>query len=211
MARSSRVSPDVSNVDGSRWSTVCAISIQKPFLWSEVKISIWWLVPSGQRGAQCTVWYMKPVRVSIDVPQAREAVYDFLDVLANHERFTDHMLRDWRYEGPVRGVGAKAKVTAVAAGRSDTLDLEVIEAERPIRSVERNVAANGRVLTGTYTLAELPGGGTRITFESAWLRVPRSEALVAPLVRAVVRRGNKRAMERLAEQLPAHKADDASR
>ena len=141
--------------------------------------------------------------MSIDVPPAREDVYDFLDVLANHELFTGHMMRDWRYEGPARGVGAKAKVTAVAAGRTDTLDLEVIEAERPARNVERNVGASGRVMTGTYTLAGLPGGGTRITFESAWLRVPRGEALVAPLVRAVVRRGNKRAMERLAEQLRA--------
>lgn len=150
------------------------------------------------------------MRVSIGVPQAREDVYDFLDVLANHEFFTDHMMRDWRYEGPARGVGAKAKVTAVAAGRTDTLDMEVVEAERPTRNVERNVGASGRVLTGTYTLAELPGGGTRITFQSAWLRVPRSEALAAPLVRAVVRRGNKRAMERLAEQLRAHKVGDAS-
>jgi polyketide cyclase/dehydrase/lipid transport protein len=153
---------------------------------------------------------MKPVRVSIDVPQARADVYDFLDVLANHELFTDHMMRDWRYEGPARGVGAKAKVTAFAAGRTDTLDMEVVEADRPTRNVERNVGGSGRVLTGTYTLAELPGGGTRITFESAWLRVPRSEALAAPLVRAVVRRGNKRAMERLAEQLRAYKVSDAS-
>ena len=190
----------------------------------------------------CTVWYMKPVRVSIDVPQAREDVYDFLDVLANHELFTDHMMRDWRYEGPARGVGAKAKVTAVAVGRTDTLDMEVIEAERPARNVERNVGASGRVLTGTYTLAGLPGGGTRITFESVWLRVPRSEALAAPLVRACVARAvaqhqvaerrrhrggaaarrrcmdlpradrgsNKRAMERLDEQLRDHKAGDAS-
>jgi hypothetical protein len=159
---------------------------------------------------QCTVWYMKPVRVSIDVPQAREDVYDFLDVLANHELFTDHMMREWRYEGPARGVGAKAKVTAVAAGRTETLDMQVIEAERPARNVERNVGASGRVMTGSYTLAELPGGGTGITFESAWLRVPRNEALAAPLVRVVVRRGNKRSMERLAEQLRAHKAGDAS-
>jgi hypothetical protein len=153
---------------------------------------------------------MKPVRVSIDVPQAREDVYDFLDVLANHELFTDHMLRDWRCEGPARGVGAKAKVTAVAAGRSDPLDMEVIETERPTRNMERNVAASGRVMTGTYTLAELPGGGTRITFESAWLRVPRSEAVAAPLVRALVRRGNQRSLERLAEQLRAREAGDAS-
>ena len=158
---------------------------------------------------KCTVWYMKPVRVSIDVSQAREDVYDFLDVLANHELFTDHMFRDWRCEGPARGVGAKAKVTAVATGRSETIDLEVIEAERPTQNVERSVGASGRAATGTYTLAELPGGGTRITFETAWLRAPRSEALAAPLVRAMVRRGNKRAMERLAEQLRTHTAGDA--
>lgn len=150
---------------------------------------------------------MKPVRASIDVPQAREDVYDFLDVLANHELFTDHMLRDWRCEGPARGVGAKAKMSAVSGGRTEALDMEVIDAEPPTRTVERNVGASGRVATGTYTLAELPGGGTRITFESAWLRVPRNEALAAPLVRAVLRRGNKRSLERLAELLQASNAD----
>jgi hypothetical protein len=120
------------------------------------------------------------------------------------------MLRDWRYEGPARGAGAKAKMTAVVAGRSDPLDMEVIESERPTRNVERNVAASGRVMTGTYTLAELPGGGTRITFESAWLRVPRSEAIAAPLVRSLVRRGNQRSLERLAGRLRAREADDSS-
>jgi hypothetical protein len=141
---------------------------------------------------------MKPVRVSIDVPRAREDVYDFLDVLANHERFTDHMFRDWRCEGPARGVGAKVTVTAVAGGRDEAVDIEVVEAEPPTRTVERSTGASGRVVLGTYTLAELPGGGTRIAFESAWQHVPRGEALAAPLVRAMVRRGNQRALERLA-------------
>ncbi|HEY0937794.1 MAG TPA: hypothetical protein VGD91_29145 [Trebonia sp.] len=154
---------------------------------------------------------MKPVRVSIDVPQACEDVYDFLDVLANHQLFTGHLLRDWHFEGPARGVGAKASMTAVAAGRTDALDLEVIEAERPSRNVERSTAASGRVMTGTYTLAGLPGGGTRVTFESAWLQVPRSEALAAPLVRAVLRRGNQRSLERLAEQLRAPRTGTAGR
>jgi hypothetical protein len=139
--------------------------------------------------------------VSIDVPEPREDVYDFLDVLANHERFTDHMFRDWKYEGPAGGVGAKATLTAVAAGRSETITVEVVDAERPARTVERNTGVSGRVATGTYTLAELAGGGTQITFESAWLKVPRTEALAAPVVRAVVRRGNQRALERLAALL----------
>jgi hypothetical protein len=153
---------------------------------------------------------MKPVRVSIDVPQGRQDVYDFLDVLANHELFTDHMLRDWHCTGPARGVGAKASVTAVVGGRTEALDMEVIEAKRPERNVERNVGASGRVATGTYTLAELPGGGTRVTFESAWLRVPRGEALAGPVVRAMLRRGNKRSLERLAERLAVREAGDAS-
>ena len=45
---------------------------------------------------------MKPVRVSTEVPFPREEVFDFLDVTANHEPFTDHVLRDWEYSGPAR-------------------------------------------------------------------------------------------------------------
>lgn len=152
---------------------------------------------------------MKPVRVSVDVPQARDDVYGYLDVLANHELFTGHMFRDWRYDGPARGVGARARLTAIAGGRAEAIDMEVTEAERPVRTVERSVGASGRVTTGIYTLAELPGGGTRVTFEVAWLKAPRSEALAAPLVRAVVRRGNQRALGQLAGQLQARSADDA--
>jgi hypothetical protein len=59
------------------------------------------------------------------------------------------------------------------------------------------------VATGTYTLEPLPSGGTKISFEYAWQQAPLSERLAAPLVRAVLRRGNERAMERLAEQLAA--------
>ena len=70
------------------------------------------------------MWCMKPVRVSIDVAQAREDVYDFLD-------------------------------------------------------------------------------------ENAWARVPRREALAAPLVRAILRRGNQRSLERLAGELQAGKAGGA--
>ena len=38
---------------------------------------------------------MKPVRVSVDVPNPRPEVYEFLDVLGNHEQFTDHFMVDW--------------------------------------------------------------------------------------------------------------------
>jgi carbon monoxide dehydrogenase subunit G len=147
---------------------------------------------------------MKPVRVSIDVPNPREQVFDFLDVMANHEPFTDHMLREWRYSGPPRGIGSKAEVTVVAGGRSERVEIEVIAAERPRTIVEQNIGAGGkRIASGTYTLEELPGGGTRIVFEYAWKQAPLSERLGAPLIRAILRRGNQRAMTRLADQLAA--------
>jgi hypothetical protein len=144
---------------------------------------------------------MRPVHVTIDVPAHPTTVYDYLDVLANHERFTDHMLRDWHYDGPERGIGARARFTAVAAGRTEAVSLEVIEAVPSTRSVERNTGAGGRVATGTYTLVPLPTGGTRITFEYAWQTAPLSERLAAPLTRAVMRRGSQRALQRLAAEL----------
>jgi hypothetical protein len=145
---------------------------------------------------------MKPVTVTTNVPQSRELVFDVLDVMANHEPFTSHMLTDWRYSGPDRGIGSKAKVTATVGGRRDSVEIEVIAAQRPETIVERNVGAAGRrIATGTYRLEELPIGGTRIEFEYAWKRAPFSERVTAPLVRAMMRRENERAMARLAEQL----------
>lgn len=145
-----------------------------------------------------------PVTVSIDVPQSREHVYDHLDLLANHEAFTDHVLVDWRLSGPARGVGARVRVDSIAGGRKDPTEMEVVDAQPPARIVERNVSAGGdRVGLGTYELSELPSGGTRVAFTYAWERAPLPDRLLAPLVRALLRRANRRAMERLAERLSA--------
>src|SRR3954468_10626793 len=105
----------------------------------------------------------KPVIVSVDVPHDIDHVFDFLDVMANHEAFNDHLMRDWELSGPPRGVGARARVRTKALGMSDVVDFEVVEAERPTRIVERNVASKARRTgQGTYVLAPLPGGGTHI-------------------------------------------------
>jgi hypothetical protein len=147
---------------------------------------------------------MKPVRVSVDVPQDRDDVYAFLDVLANHESFTDHMLVDWECSGPDRGVGSKARVHTKIGGRKDPVDIEVVAATPPSTIVERNVSAGGRrVGTGTYTLDPPPGGGTRITFEYAWRQAPLADRIGAPVIRTVLRHGNARAMQRLAGELAA--------
>ncbi len=113
---------------------------------------------------------MKPVTVSVDVPQPPEAVYDFLDVLANHEAFLDHFLVDWKFSGPPRGVGAKAEARASAPMSQDWTEFEVVEAERPRRIVEQGVGLKGKRRTrGTYRLKSLPDGGTEISFELAWI------------------------------------------
>ena len=148
------------------------------------------------------MWYMKPVHVSTDVPYPREEVYDFLDVMANHEPFTDHLMHDWEYSGPDRGVGSKARVKVTAGGRTDSIEIEVVSAQRPTKIVEQNTGAGGRrVANGTYTLEQLDSGGTRINFEYSWQQAPVSERLMSPVVRSILRRANEQAMDRLARQL----------
>lgn len=145
---------------------------------------------------------MKPISVSVTVERPRDEVYAFLDVLGNHEQFTDHFLRDWTLSGPAAGVGARARFRVRAGGRDDWMDVEVLEAEAPARTVERTVGAGGkRVTRGTYTLTELAGGRTRVDFVIAYEQAPASERLASPLVRAIIRRGNARALERLRERL----------
>lgn len=143
---------------------------------------------------------MKPVTVSATVPKPREEVYDFLELLPNHERFCDHFLTQWSFSGPRRGVGAHAHFTANTTGTiKDWTDTEVIEAERPGRLVEESTGARGKRLTrGTYTLEPVAEDGTKVSFEFVWVNVPRSERVLAPLLRNWVRRSNQKALKRLA-------------
>ncbi|WP_225094632.1 SRPBCC family protein [Streptomyces sp. CoH27] len=148
---------------------------------------------------------MKPVSVSIDVPQTPQQVYDFLDVMAHHERFTDHYLGNWRYDGPDRGIGSSATVTAALGGTRTDVTIEVVEADAPRRIVERNVSAAGRRLAhGTYTVEALPSGGSRVSFTYTWVRAPLADRLLAPVVRSVMRRANRTVMQRLATELARH-------
>jgi len=145
---------------------------------------------------------MKPITVSTVVDRPREEVYEYLDVLANHEAFTDHFLTDWSVSGPASGVGAKVRVKAKAPGAEQWLDIEVLEAKAPERTVENAVSAGGKRRTcGTYTLTELPGNRTLVEFEFGYLSAPALERPALPLMRPWLRRANEKAMERLAEQL----------
>jgi uncharacterized protein YndB with AHSA1/START domain len=147
---------------------------------------------------------MKPITVSTTVPQPREEVYAFLDVLGNHEPFTNHMLVDWTLSGPRTGVGAKARMRSNTPGPKQWADMEVIDATPGERIVEQAVGAKGRRRTeGTYTLRDAPDGGTDVRFEFRYLEAPASERLMMPLLRSYLQRGNQKAMERLHETLTA--------
>lgn len=145
---------------------------------------------------------MKPVTVETVVARPPLEVFEFLDALANHERFLDHYLVEWKFSGPQRGVGAKARARVDAPASQDHFEFEVTEAEAPARIVEHGVSSGGkRETVGTYRLEPLADGGTRIEFELDFLQLPRSERLIPPLTRAFAKRVNAKAMRRLAGQL----------
>ena len=144
---------------------------------------------------------MKPVTVSVRIDRAREDVFSFLDVLANHAQFTDHMLVDWSFDGPAAGVGGKARMRANVPGEQ-WMEMEVIESVSPVCTVEESVGARGKRRTrGTYTLDALPDGATDVHFQLEVLEAPLSERLATPLIRAYMRRANAKAMHRLGETL----------
>jgi len=144
---------------------------------------------------------MKPVTVATTVSKSRQEVFEFLDLLANHAGFLDHFLVDWKFSGPPRGVGAQARARANTPGSQDWWEFEVTDSG-PERIVEEGVSAGGKRRTrGTYELRERPDSGTEISFELAWLEVPRSERIAPFLTRAFVRRVNAKSMRRLAAEL----------
>jgi hypothetical protein len=153
---------------------------------------------------------MRPISASVRVNRAREDVFAFLDVLANHVQFTDHMLVDWSFDGPAAGVGAKARMRANAPG-NQWMGMEVLESLAPIRTVEETVGAHGKRRTrGAYTLDELPGDATDIHFQLEVIHAPLSERFAAPLVRAYMKRANAKAIRRLAQTLN-HEPPEAAR
>jgi ribosome-associated toxin RatA of RatAB toxin-antitoxin module len=148
---------------------------------------------------------VKPITVSTEVPSSTHEVYEFLDVLGNHESFMDHFMVDWKLSGPKRGVGAKANVRVKATAEKDWTDVEIVEADSGRRLVEETIGGPSakRRTRGTYHLEKLPDDGTRITFELEFTEMPRGERLMGPLNRAYVRRVNRKAMRRLKERLTA--------
>lgn len=144
----------------------------------------------------------EPVTVSVEVGRPRQEVFEYVDVLANHERWMGHLFKDWRFEGPRRGVGAIARARVDAPGSREQARFEVVESTAPERIVEKGETAHGKRETrGTYRFTELEGGRTRIEFELEWLKTPRSERIAPFLSRAFMGRANGKGMKKLAALL----------
>jgi uncharacterized protein YndB with AHSA1/START domain len=144
----------------------------------------------------------EPVTVSVEVARPRQEVFEYVDVLANHERWMKLLYKDWSFDGPKRGVGAIAKAQVDAPAAREKVTFEVVESVAPERIVEAGESAHGKRETrGTYRFTELDGGGTKIEFELAWVKAPRTERMVPFVSRAFMGRALGKAMKKLAALL----------
>ncbi len=127
------------------------------------------------------------VAVSTTIDRPRDEVYALVGDLHAHERWTNHFLTDWKPAGD--GVSVKLK----GGGRSEI---------HPISSTPDAVVEEGtdgkRRTRGTYALRPLDDRRTEVTFTNEILqRGSRVEALADPLVKAMLKRNNAKALARL--------------
>ena len=100
---------------------------------------------------------MGPVSVTTSIDQPRDAVFAYLEDLANHPEFCDHFLKDWRMLGldtAGRGAGARFKVDA-PLNRFSWGELRLVEVEAPRRIVAHGTGGkNGRIRSRLVWLLE---------------------------------------------------------
>jgi uncharacterized protein YndB with AHSA1/START domain len=143
-----------------------------------------------------------PVKVSVEVARPRQQVFDYVDVLANHEAWRKNLYKNWRFEGPGRGVGAIARATPDAPTSQERVEIKVVASQAPERIVEEVESAHGkRQTTETYRFTELGEGRTRIELEFAWRKVPKSERIAPFVARAFIARAQGKSLRLLAAQL----------
>ena len=158
---------------------------------------------------------MKPITVTTVIDRPVEEVFDHLDDLDNHEAFTDHFMTDWTPASETRtGVGAKVRFKVKAGGRHPWSEIEVLETERPHRSMEegRGGKEGRRHTRGTYVLAPRADGGTDLTFTLELLEpvTTGDKVQMAFGGRAYLKRLNAKAMARLKAVLEARPKGAAS-
>ncbi len=140
--------------------------------------------------------------VSTVVSAPREAIFDYLEDIANHPEFTDHYLVEWhltRIDSVGLGAGARFRVTA-PGNRFSWGDVTFSEVERPHRIVEvGRTGKNNRIRTvGVYELDPVAGGATRVSFTFQTAPGTLSDRIMEGLgARGWLRRKNSKALHRL--------------
>jgi hypothetical protein len=143
-----------------------------------------------------------PVTVSVEVARPRQQVFDYVDVVANQEVWRKNLYKDWRFEGPKRGVGAIARATPDAPTSNERIEIKVAASRAPEEIVEEIESAHGkRQTTETYRFTEVGEGRTRIELEVAWTTVPKSERIAPFVSRAFMARAQGKSLKLLAAQL----------
>jgi Polyketide cyclase / dehydrase and lipid transport len=138
---------------------------------------------------------MKPVTVTTTIERPREEIYAVLEDLMNHESFTDHFLTDFqRTESGIRVKGKRG---------GGWMAITPVESS-PGRIVEEGRSGRGmrRRTKGIYELRP-QNGGTVVSFTNEIEPAGVVDRLMAPVIRAYLRKQNGRALERLKEQLEA--------
>ena len=143
-----------------------------------------------------------PVTVSVEVARPRQQAFDYVDVVANQEVWRKNLYKDWRFEGPGRGVGAIAWATPDAPTSNERIEIKVVASQAPEKIVEEIESAHGkRQTTETYRFTEVGEGRTRIELEFVWRKVPKSERIAPFVSRAFMARAQGKSLKLLAAQL----------
>jgi uncharacterized protein YndB with AHSA1/START domain len=143
-----------------------------------------------------------PVTVSVEVARPRQQVFDYVDVVANQEAWRKNLYKDWRFEGPKRGVGAIAWATTDAPTSNERIEIKVVASQTPEEIVGEIESAHGkRQTTETYRFTEVGEGRTRIELEFVWRKVPKSERIAPFVSRAFMARAQGKSLKLLAAQL----------
>ncbi len=145
---------------------------------------------------------MDPVTVSTVISAPREAIFEYLEDIANHPEFTDHFLRDWhltRIDSVGRGAGVRFRIAAPLS-RFSWAEVTFAEVERPSRIVEvGRTGKNNRIRTlGIWQLDPGPAGATRVSFTVQTWPAKLSDRLLESFgARGWLRRKHRRALRRL--------------
>ncbi|HEY7836345.1 MAG TPA: SRPBCC family protein [Solirubrobacteraceae bacterium] len=145
---------------------------------------------------------MDPLTVSIVISAPREAVFDYLQDIANHAEFTDHFLVDWhltRVDSVGRGAGARFRVDAPLT-RFSWAEVTFAEVEPPHRIVElgRTGKSNRIRTVGVWQLDPAPAGATRLSFTlQTWPATLSDRLLESFGARSWMRRKQQRVLRRL--------------